>query len=643
MSGTLRLRGTTSGYSELQAPAIAGDQTFILPAVGGTLLTTASPAPTLTLELGTVTSPSLTFEGDLNTGIYSPGANQLAITTGGGQRLYVGSNGRVGIGTGSPDAQLKVQAPNSDSITSAFAVRQNNAADSAQATCIIEQDPVNSSSRIIANGTTTPSLKLGTASTVAVTINSSQQVGIGTSVPIVPLHVIGNQLFEGDMELRPPSSGSEGGQITIKNPGGSTIGATIDVSTADSFRIFQLNDNSTMELGQLSGTGGTVRFATSGSERMRINSSGNVGIGTSVPTNRLHVQKNTGGVINLGTGTTNANSVQGLSFFGRFISGVTPAAPGQLTSYIREERQGSTAAFHLTFGTATNTDATERMRIDSSGNVGIGTGSPVQKLTVGSPTGQDQRITIFSSATGNGSPYGSIDFRISNGSVPGNINAKISAVRQGGSSGADLVFYTRSHADAVNSDGGEERMRIRSNGSVNIGTTTNIDEASGTVTGATFYESGILGLSADNDRALFIKRLNSNGVVARFRRNNTNVGAISVTTTSTSYNTSSDYRLKENVVTIDGAIDRVKQLSPCRFNFIAEPDITVDGFLAHEAQAVVPESVTGVKDEMDKEGNPEYQSIDQSKLVPLLTAALQEAITKIETLESQVASLQASA
>ena len=72
MSGTLRLRGSTSGYSELTAPAVAGDQTFILPTAGGTLLTTDSPAPTLTLESGTVGSPSLTFEGDSDTGIYSP-------------------------------------------------------------------------------------------------------------------------------------------------------------------------------------------------------------------------------------------------------------------------------------------------------------------------------------------------------------------------------------------------------------------------------------------------------------------------------------------------------------------------------------------------------------------------------------------
>jgi hypothetical protein len=88
---------------------------------------------------------------------------------------------------------------------------------------------------------------------------------------------------------------------------------------------------------------------------------------------------------------------------------------------------------------------------------------------------------------------------------------------------------------------------------------------------------------------------------------------------------------------LTGATDRLKQIPVHRFNFIADPDTTVDGFLAHEAQAVVPECITGTKDEVDDDGNPVYQGIDQSKLVPLLTAALQEAIGRIETLEGMVA------
>ena len=83
-------------------------------------------------------------------------------------------------------------------------------------------------------------------------------------------------------------------------------------------------------------------------------------------------------------------------------------------------------------------------------------------------------------------------------------------------------------------------------------------------------------------------------------------------------------------------ITRLQQLNPSRFNFIADPNRTVDGFIAHEAQAVVPECVTGEKDAVDDDGNLVYQGIDQSKLVPLLTAALQEAIGKIETLEARL-------
>ena len=137
-------------------------------------------------------------------------------------------------------------------------------------------------------------------------------------------------------------------------------------------------------------------------------------------------------------------------------------------------------------------------------------------------------------------------------------------------------------------------------------------------------------------------------------------GSISVSGTTTTYNTTSDYRLKENVIEITDGIDRVKQLQPKRFNFISEPDVVVDGFIAHEAQEVVPEAVTGEKDSMqevvvtpaeyDDEGNviteavmgteERYQGIDQSKIVPLLTAALQEAIDKIEDLEARILTLE---
>ena len=129
------------------------------------------------------------------------------------------------------------------------------------------------------------------------------------------------------------------------------------------------------------------------------------------------------------------------------------------------------------------------------------------------------------------------------------------------------------------------------------------------------------------------------GRLIEFHYNNGGVGTITTDGSNTAYNTGSDYRLKENIVDLADGITRLKTLKPCRFNFKANTSKTVDGFLAHEVTAV-PEAITGVKDDVDSEGKPIYQCIDQSKLVPLLTAALQEAIAKIETLEAKVAALE---
>jgi hypothetical protein len=124
--------------------------------------------------------------------------------------------------------------------------------------------------------------------------------------------------------------------------------------------------------------------------------------------------------------------------------------------------------------------------------------------------------------------------------------------------------------------------------------------------------------------------------VASFKNaSNQVVGTISCTSIATTYATSSDYRIKENVVDMTGAVDRVKQLKPSRFNFTANPSKVVDGFLAHEAQEVVPESVTGVKDALYSNGDPLLQGIDQSKIVPLLTGAIKELIARIEVLEAK--------
>ena len=140
----------------------------------------------------------------------------------------------------------------------------------------------------------------------------------------------------------------------------------------------------------------------------------------------------------------------------------------------------------------------------------------------------------------------------------------------------------------------------------------------------------------------------SGKIISFLGNQNTEKGSIVIGTNAVAYNTSSDYRLKENEVAISDGITRLKQLKPYIFNFKEDPDVKVDGFFAHEVSSVVPEAITGTKDAVAtqdskqfKKGDPIYQSIDQSKLVPLLTAAIQEAIAKIETLETEVAALKA--
>jgi hypothetical protein len=192
-----------------------------------------------------------------------------------------------------------------------------------------------------------------------------------------------------------------------------------------------------------------------------------------------------------------------------------------------------------------------------------------------------------------------------------------------------LVFSTT--ADGASSP--TQRMVIKQNGAVGIQATP----------GSYGGEGATLVLDGTGRTQTVFSNINGASSATHYSFGNGNgvVGTITTSGTSTSYNTSSDYRLKENVTAVSDGIIRLQQLKPSRFNFIVDPDTVVDGFLAHEVQTIVPEAITGEKDAVDDEGNPEYQGIDQSKLVPLLTAALQEAIGRIEILEAEVAALKA--
>jgi hypothetical protein len=135
---------------------------------------------------------------------------------------------------------------------------------------------------------------------------------------------------------------------------------------------------------------------------------------------------------------------------------------------------------------------------------------------------------------------------------------------------------------------------------------------------------------------VIVGRNTSVGPAMLFLYENTAVGSISVFSSSTAYNTSSDYRLKTNIQPLSDGAERLALLRPVRFNFLREPDgPMVDGFIAHEVAEIVPESVTGEKDAVDPEtGEPVYQGIDHSKLVPILVAAVQQLEARIAALEA---------
>jgi hypothetical protein len=257
----------------------------------------------------------------------------------------------------------------------------------------------------------------------------------------------------------------------------------------------------------------------------------------------------------------------------------------------------------------------ERMRITSAGNVGINNTSPNTKLDIiGSSTNNSGVVdTLRLRNTGTSLNDGPrLQFTSGTSTSGAAIGSQGKALNS-----ADLLFYT---------GGNTERMRLDASGNLWVG-------------GFSMPNSGVTGQNnfISSGAATFASYQPSTAGSTHIYFNNPNgtVGQIYTVNSSTVFATSSDYRLKENVVELTNATTRLKQLEPKRFNFIADTDdTTVDGFLAHEVQTVVPEAIIGEHNEVDADGNPVYQGIDQAKLVPLLVATIQELEARITALEN---------
>jgi hypothetical protein len=265
---------------------------------------------------------------------------------------------------------------------------------------------------------------------------------------------------------------------------------------------------------------------------------------------------------------------------------------------------------------------TEAMRLNSSGNVGIGqTTNPGYRLLV------KQSGNTSLAAIGIASVNSANDTYIGMGYSATSDTCFIQATYDTTGAFKPLSFST--------SD--TERMRIDSSGNVLVGTTSS-DPIGANVTGTAILSTGVTNCMASAQPSLKIGRKTSTGNLVDlfyFGGSIALVGNIATNGTGVTYNTSSDYRLKENIVPMTKALDKVTQLKPVTYKWKIDGS-NGQGFIAHELQEIVPDCVTGEKDAIDEEGNPVYQGIDTSFLVATLTAAIQEQQTIINDIKAEL-------
>jgi len=270
-----------------------------------------------------------------------------------------------------------------------------------------------------------------------------------------------------------------------------------------------------------------------------------------------------------------------------------------------------------------STNGTNAVYIDASQNVGIGTSSLAGYRVSVKQSGNTALASI-----GIASINSANDTYIGMGYNATSDTCRILASYDTNGAFKPLTFLT---SDA-------ERMRIDSSGNLLVATTSQINPGSGTQAGINLNAIGQIVGSVNSDTNYF-RRTGTDGNILVFYKVNSAVGGISVTASATAYATSSDYRLKENIMPMTGGLAKVSALKPVIYTWKSNQS-DGQGFIAHELAEVVPQCVIGEKDAVDSDGNPVYQGIDTSFLVATLTAAIQEQQTLITALTARITALE---
>ena len=535
-------------------------------------------------------------------------------------------DGNVGIGTISPDNKVNIQesalsgrsASNSNtSLTLEHATDTGIQFFSATQTQLRFGDAASTGAGSIIythsdnkmRFSTSALISLDVGGTESLGIDGSGRIGIGNVTPNTNMHA---GTFPANLSL-----GDQG--VLLGSADSTQIGhnfywngsAFKYKGSGKASRMYQQAGNIVFEN---TDTSGSTDADLTLSERMRIDSSGNVLIGASASQSVLLSSGNALQIQGLGSNTSGISTTRhsadsGGPYFNFGKSRGT--ADGAVTVV-----QSGDILGQIFFSGADGTD------IRSSG-------ASIKVEVDGTPSSNDMPGRLVFSTTADGSDTPTERMRIDS-------NGKIKAQTSGG------YFLTENTTDAfsITSNGANgnfditdeynssTRMRIDSSGDVGIG-----------ITSFASYGSRLTVSQAGGSSSAMIGCVNTTTSGTRRQidffdgSSNTRKGSIETDGTNTSFNTSSDYRLKENVTYTWDATERLKQLKPARFNFIADVNKTIDGFLAHEVSSIIPSAVSGEKDAVDENGNIDPQSIDHSKLVPLLVKTIQELEARIATLE----------